>query len=405
MGPGQTLTEGDSERAVVPKTGWRRQTTGSKFAQSHEGEEIGEVLDFILLESFVLFHTHTGRAFASEIHWDADAPSISAPIKILPPDSQPFITSIQGSFRSFALYLRSGAVLNATQDTIRHGGPFTRIPALQSTGVISLAFGDYHFLALHKAGHITSHGTESQSCGSLGLGATHSGESHLRGLLPVRAGGDAKLVPHAYTNGRRVWFEPEKREWLKHIQTGGADPREAAERGGMMQELRVRAEVSEWIEQEGNAWEQRFGDGGEPPYFALSVTAAGWHSGALVLVDEEAAERTRRGCWERVLPGAKAKAQPLSSSVEEEHDDDGDDDDDEEQQEAAPQGLLASLTGRVYGALGLGQRRGPSLGYRWRNDPFPRLELSNGRVMPGTVEVAKWREGRPDWDLTFTPYS
>ena len=36
-----------------------------------------------------------------------------------------------------------------------------------------------------------------------------------------------------------------------------------------------------------------------PPYFTLSIAAGGWHSAALVLVDEEAAERQRERMKER----------------------------------------------------------------------------------------------------------
>jgi SCF-associated factor 1 len=56
-------------------------------------------------------------------------------------------------------------------------------------------------------------------------------------------------------------------------------------------EQSVQGEVSEWIEQEGRAWDQDSDEDGLGAYFALRVSAAGWHSGALVLVNEELANK------------------------------------------------------------------------------------------------------------------
>ncbi|KAF4551227.1 Hypothetical protein D9617_14g076840 [Elsinoe fawcettii] len=331
---------------VVPRTAFERTTTGGKrTTTASNDEDVGEVMDFIVLEHCILFNTHLGKVFAS---WIGDRGiQLSQPFEIIPhvnddglpmastnqgqqsADSE-FITNVQGTFRNFALFMKSGEVLNGTQDllndwrqdprtrAIRH---LIRVPALQNTGVIKLAFGDHHFLALHKDGYITSYGTESEGCGSLGLGGNRDPEGRLRGIRYAGLGGDGKLVPHAYTTGRRVWFEPEKREWIKYIASGGYNPQEAVERIRLCSQPSVQAEVSEWIEQEGNAWVEKFSqpstdptkssaestssfrtaqesaaDDNLAPYFALSVTAAGWHSGALVLVNEPAARRIQENC-------------------------------------------------------------------------------------------------------------
>jgi SCF-associated factor 1 len=39
--------------------------------------------------------------------------------------------------------------------------------------------------------------------------------------------------------------------------------------------------------------------------------------------------------------------------------------------------------------------------YDWRNKSFPRLKLSNGEEMPGSVPIDEWREGRPDFRLDW----
>jgi SCF-associated factor 1 len=53
----------------------------------------------------------------------------------------------------------------------------------------------------------------------------------------------------------------------------------------------VQGEVSEWIEQESKEWDKNTDDDGLGAYFALRVSAAGWHSGALVLVNEDLANK------------------------------------------------------------------------------------------------------------------
>ena len=42
------------------------------------------------------------------------------------------------------------------------------------------------------------------------------------------------------------------------------------------------------------------------------------------------------------------------------------------------------------------------LPYVWARDSFPRLRLSDGREMPGTIDFHEWRYGRPEWDLSNT---
>jgi SCF-associated factor 1 len=440
------------ESAVVPKSGYR----ATKAARNQSAEEenlaetVGEVLNFIVLEHVVLFNTTLGKVFVSRIHWDGNEQRIGEPIELRLTESsdsgEAFATDLQGSFRNFAVFTRSGAVLTCHQDRLNSildgfaqtgtGALFTRIPALQNKNVISVAFGDYHFHALHSPGYITSYGNEPQACGALGLGGHGDPEGRLRGIRYSGMGGDGRLVPHAYTEGRRIWFEEEKRQWIKFLTSGGADPEEAAERVRMAigsPDLAGQGEVSEWVEQQGRAWEEKYGlqdqdEDGLGAYFALSVTAAGWHSGALVLVNEELAQKISAACE---IPDPKAEAPALATV-----------NDDEEAEEAKnvstqPSSSLLSTVldyGRWF--LGVGpysasspssntwqsnstqpagveSRRAPGpadygaspregMLYTWAGDHFPRLRLRDGREMPGTVEFDEWRYGRPEWDLDFT---
>jgi SCF-associated factor 1 len=437
------------ESAVVPKSGYRDTKTGRNRSVEHEdlADTVGEVLNFIVLEHVVLFNTTLGKIFVSEIHWNENEQRMGEPFQLnLTSSSEPdeaFATDLQGSFRNFAVFTKSGAVLTCHQDRLTNTlqgfeqdstqSLFTRIPALQHKSVISVAFGDYHFHALHSPGYITSYGNEPQACGALGLGGHGDPEGRLRGIRYSGMGGDGRLVPHAYTEGRRIWFEEEKRQWVKFLTSGGADPEEAAGRVRMAigsPDLAGQGEVSEWVEQQGRDWEEKYGlqdqdEDGLGAYFALSVTAAGWHSGALVLVNEELAQKISTAC-EIPDPAAEAEAAPIDN-----------DEADNNNVSTQPFSLLSTALdyGRWFFGVGPYSASSPSSNtrqqsnstrpegvetrrtpeptdygaspregklYAWAGDHFPRLRLHDGREMPGTVEFDEWRYGRPEWDLEFT---
>ncbi|KAK0773983.1 hypothetical protein LTR91_006848 [Friedmanniomyces endolithicus] len=434
------------ESAVVPNTGYRR-SKGKKSTHTADtnpdiAETVDQVGNFILLEHVLLFSTDIGKVFAAQIFWDDHEQRVGEPVEITISDSETeiFATDVQGSFRSFAIFTRDGNVLTSNQDRLMdllrdNQAPdnlFTRIPALQHRGVISVAFGDYHFHALHSSGHITSYGNEPQACGALGLGGHGDPEGRLRGIRYQGMGGDGRLVPHAYTEGRRVWFEEEKRDWIKFLTAGGVDAEEASQRMRMAlgtPDVRCQGEVSEWIEQQGRDWESKFGLKGEEDdelgaYFALSVTAAGWHSGALVLVNEELAAKVQAACEVRESSSTTAE---------------GEEDAQDPPAEDANSSLLsyAVSTALDYGRWFLGlapynvpaptphnaphnntagaasNRVGeqihvprnygdsPREGYKyvWAKHSFPRLVLSNGEEMPGEVGFDEWRFARPEFDL------
>lgn len=451
------------ESAAVPKSSYRKTKTPRNRSADEDtlAETVGEVQNFIVLERFVLFNTSLGKVFASPITWDRDEQSLGEPLQLnLTNSSDPdeaFATDLQGSFRNFAVFTRSGAVLTGHQDRVSNiidtAGPndpqivFTRVPALQQKDVISVAFGDYHFHALHSSGYITSYGNEPQACGALGLGGHGDPEGRLRGIRYSGMGGDGRLVPHAYTEGRRVWFEEEKRQWIKFLTSGGADAEEAAERVRMAigsPDLTGQGEVSEWIEQEGRNWEEKYSlqdedEDGLGAYFALSVTAAGWHSGALVLANEELAQKISNACevpdpkaaesssHEPPAPTATSEAEnsteqvsslfstlldygrwflgvgpysapppPPSSNSR-------------QSQSHPTQGITLSpatasdaRARRTPDPADYGASPREGMLYAWAGDHFPRLRLSDGREMPGSVEFDEWRYGRPEWDLEFS---
>jgi SCF-associated factor 1 len=333
------------ENAEVPRTRYQRvkDTRGESADDRTLGEEVGVVVNYIILEHYVVFATDLGKIFCGRF---GEMNKVDDILELRALRNETGTTlDVQGSFRRFAVF-KNNEVITSDQsyldacwnekgdnpEQINIAG-LNRIPALQNNDVISVAFGDYHYLALHSNGKITSYGTELQRCGALGLGGEAEDEGKARGIAYERFGHDGRLLPHTYTNGRQVWFKNSKKEWLRNIINGGKDPEEARERIELFRTSQVvQGEVSEWIEQESRALDSEdTGDDELGAYFALRISAAGWHSGALVLVNDDLANRES------------------PKSIE--------------------------------------------------DTSFPRLRLANGTEMPGTKEFDEWREGRPEWDL------
>lgn len=383
-----------------------------------------EVLTHILLENFLIYITSESKLFACQIGDEAENQA--------QPSHSPFevpgyasaarqLMDLQGSFRSFAVFTATGEVLAGDTHYLRRcydkieelrgsassdldsqeprsisgeGLPMLvssrpqDVRALQHAGVIELAFGDYHFLALHANGSITVYGYEPQGCGALGLGDRVTGQ-FFRGVElpePFQPGRrqDAKLLPIAARRGRQVWFEPEKRKWLswlsQQFQEAASLPSSPWSRTSrMLVENRDRqAAFSEWIEQQGRNWTDGPSHGTRlasaatatnseqatdvthtydnlAAYFAISVAAAGWHSGALVLVDDAKAEQTRRK-W----CAPREELPPRMPGQFEAHDNDEH--------------------------------------YVWETQGLPHIKLPGGIEIPGEGNFEPWRDGMPTLD-------
>lgn len=454
---------------IVPGTSYERPQKPSldisrtRITSPKTSEDFGVVVDYIMMEGHAVFLTHAGRVFTSKGSWTDDYREMSFPMEI-PVPNDTAVTALHGSFRTFALILANDDVLLASPgylDTLVDvykssypvGDPnrpslptLKRYPCLQKRGVVSLAFGDWHWHALLRDGSILSGGTESQTCGSFGLGGQGDPEGRIRGLRYRAAPGhvgpsqrDGVLVKQCYAGlGRQVWFEEEKRAFVRFVTSGGNDPAEAAERMQMCAvESDVQGEVSEWLEQRGRNWEKKDGakeydENGLGPYFALSIAAGGWHSGALVLRNDELVDKIRENC---IVPD-----QQLHSPAEESDTMTSTEDGKASTEQLAEQGDLGYIPSlmewgwqSVRWALGLSPSRdqdasspstegsapsrenisrfcdpvyhgaSPREGFKyiWADDPFPRLKLLNGEEMPGQIPLSAWAEGPPDWDLDF----
>ena len=297
------------EHAEVPKTGYQHVKGSESEEQRALGAEVGAVQSYIVLEHFVVFVTDNGKVFCGRFGEKHRVDIILELRQLRNEKGGPL--DVQGSFRRFAVF-RNGEVVTTDQDYLeacwnaQATDPeqtgiqgLRKIAALQHNDVISVTFGDYHYLALHSNGKITSYGTELQACGALGLGDEASSGGQARGIVYDRFSHHGQLVPHAYTHGRQIWFDARKKDWIDHVVHGHKDQEESRERRSLFSNDRsVQGEVSEWFEQEGKAWDQDSGEDGLGAYFALRVSAAGWHSGALVLVNEDLANKEPTYKWE-----------------------------------------------------------------------------------------------------------
>lgn len=439
---------------AVPRTNYVRPYGSAREPDNSAqkmGEDVGVVTNWILLECHTVFCTDIGKVFAIPHQWQLESGFIFDSIELCElqslskEDSTPGVIDIQGSFRKFGIFKRNGEVLIVNDDylsaacqqatRVQSGAqlpPVVKIPALQNNGVIQLAFGDYHYHALHSNGSITSYGTEPQSSGALGLGgwvqdgfsrhltslSQEMMQGNLRGFHVERFNLDRSLLPYAYYRGRQVWFQPEKKKWLDYLASGGFDSEEAKERLKMCSwNLAVRGQLSEWIEQQGRAWDQKpenkqKDEDGLGAYFALGVTAAGWHSGALVLVNDDLVnaiadsvtvddpEFTHTDLPTPNLPGPSGEEAAHRNIAE-------------RMLSLVNQGLhsvlgLPTAENNPYHETTLDPKSPEALirprqgkKYVWAETAFPRLMLPNNTEMPGEIPISEWIEKPPEWKLKF----
>ena len=369
------------------------------------GQTVGEVKHWIVLEKFIVFVTDLKKVFGTRTSATSgvvfDSFELSELHAVSSADSTPAAIDVQGAFRLFAVLKSTGEVLVVDQDYLEAAYRMAfestssdsqvlpalfKVPALQNTSVIQMAFGDYHYHALHSDGTITSYGIDPKSCGVFGLGPKGSLQTNpseadeilmgndVRGSIrhppgSVAWGADYALVPHSYFSGRRVWFQPEMYDWLAHITRGGAHPQESKDRWELYMDTRDPrwiGELSELIEQYSTAHRQAAepekeknpgfepysfqppfeqqpsipGDDGLGAHFVLAIAAAGWHSGALVLVNEDLEKAVSDSCRIR-----------------------------------GPQSDLPV--------------------FAWNRDAFPRIQLSTGEAMPGGISLTPWKTEPP----------
>lgn len=300
------------DSVTIPGTGYRRKKN-ERFMDDSVGSRVGEVTNHVVLEGYIVFTTDLNKVFCYRTTYPMPALDIPESVELTTfytaATSKSFtIRDIQGSYRRFAIFTHEGCVLTASNDLLNafwtaatsppteEPQPLpspTLLPSPPARTITSLAFGDWHFLALHSDGTITSYGQELKSCGALGLGDAPA--SKLRGIAPVPGSWGTQSLPEG--EGRTIFFEPLMETWLNDM-ARKAPTLEYGEN--------VRKAYADHFEQQGAKWEEGITTEGEMgAYFVLKIAAAGWSSAALVLVDEEKADRARK---------AHTVTSPLTSS-------------------------------------------------------------------------------------------
>jgi SCF-associated factor 1 len=284
---------------IIPGTGYRRRRDDrdGQGLDSDVERSVGEVTNHIVLEGYIIFITDLNKIFSYRTIYPRDRDPLPKPIELttiyskLPSPVE--IRDIQGSFRSFAVFAQSGSIVIASSsflDTLPADPSATSVdhPAVnlvpQADSIVSIAFGDHHFHALHKNGTISTYGTEPGRSGAFGLGLE-------RGLLlrgaKLGIASDWKLD---IDEARTVWFEPLMSSWLYSMYR-----RSPSMRLLHMGHAAARKAYGDYFDREGARWENGVTAEGElGAYFVVKVSAGGWHSAALVLVDEDKAEQARK---------------------------------------------------------------------------------------------------------------
>lgn len=169
-----------------------------------------EIIDFILIEGFVVFVTAGGRVYCIEERNGVPVlPPVFLPhFSVHEPTDEEILDlkgyrnkkadRISGFFKKFAVYNRNGLVHVGDADLLRRAVYNNRrpevpekekdeirplaIPSLNKFGTIAqIVFGDYHSHAVTQDGRLLSWGVESQNCGCLGIGDHR--EAERRGVV------------------------------------------------------------------------------------------------------------------------------------------------------------------------------------------------------------------------------
>ncbi|GAA6007745.1 hypothetical protein JCM10207_004859 [Rhodosporidiobolus poonsookiae] len=193
------------------------------------------------------------------------------------------ITHISAQFRSFAAYSvpatsdSSGSIVLFGDERWNENKAPTVIPALQGRGVIKVAHGDWHNLALTSDGQLLSWG--SFSAGALGLGHPQLSGTPLSAPYPPPAPPAEQPAQPPPLPGLPGAFPPAQRQ-PPALFPGFLPPRPIVRPPPPPQKVdnptRIRFAGEEDAPAEGSSSEQR-------RKYVYAVAAGGWHSGCLAV--------------------------------------------------------------------------------------------------------------------------
>ncbi|KAF8425147.1 regulator of chromosome condensation 1/beta-lactamase-inhibitor protein II [Tirmania nivea] len=173
--PGTCYIEGTPKPSTISDEDW------------NYSKEVGEVICIMAGDSYLVFLTKPGKVYA--VWAQPNMVAGTRPVQLYhfsAPAGEKPMTYISGSFCKFAVFNSDGLVYIGTKDQVQEildasverpspeleeiQSKPTVIPRLQKCGIVAIAFGDYHSLALTAEGKVLSWGTEPEMCGCLGHG-------------------------------------------------------------------------------------------------------------------------------------------------------------------------------------------------------------------------------------------
>ncbi|KAL6721722.1 hypothetical protein ACLMJK_000827 [Lecanora helva] len=370
------------ESTTVLGTGYSR-TRDEECTEDSLEYLIGQVTAHVVLRDYIVFITDLNKVFYCRT---TEASLFDEPI-----DITSFFTAIvtekfkirglEGAFTQFAVTTDDGEVVVASIEPLRRFmeenqdangdlealSPIASIHLSKAENMVSLAFGDHHFLTLHTDGKIKAYGTEYGRRGGLGLGDTNQTKiGKLRGLMNDLEG---TYLPHG--EGRTVFFEPLMATWLEHMV-------HQSNRGSRLEHRNQIARLAwaDYFEQKGAEWEGDLtGEGDIGAYHVLQVAGGGWSSAALVMMDEEKAEKARKAhmagsAWKQTgntYETGNTLSEQLGKAV------------------CAICEWAWELGRELLGLTARDSMReaeGDRTKYIWSDEPFPRLRLPTGEILP-----------------------
>lgn len=163
--------EAAAHHRLIPNTG---DITGS-----------GKVVDFMAGEGFIIYVTAEGKIYRNDMIGEESflLSKFQDYLKLNGKSLAPKFNRLSGSFRSFAAFSNEDLVLLGSKTSDEP----VIVDELQKRDCVSIAVGDYHFLALLRDGTVLSWGLESNFCGCLGLGKEPEGATREGSSRRVRA--------------------------------------------------------------------------------------------------------------------------------------------------------------------------------------------------------------------------
>lgn len=156
----------------------------------------GKIVDFVAGEDFIIYVTLEGKIYRNDMIGEPSFPLVKFQdyLKLNGKSLAPKFVRLSGSFRSFTAFSNEDLVLLGSKNTDEP----EIIDELQKVNCISVAVGDYHFLALLRDGTMLSWGLESNHCGCLGLGKQPNGSiiegGSKRVIKPTQIDAEGKVV-------------------------------------------------------------------------------------------------------------------------------------------------------------------------------------------------------------------